>query len=268
MRVRFWGVRGSVPWATDGSVATGSNTPCLHLHDDASGASLILDAGTGLVGLAAHGLPAPGAFTILLSHYHWDHVQGLPFFGPCFHPGSRIVVAGPALDTVGPGWLSTMFAAPHFPVPLPALASAPSSAFVEPGTFHLGGFEVRALRLNHPGGAFAYRVTGAAGDLVYATDHEFGDQKIDEALAAFVTNAAEIVMDAHYTPEELPHARGRGHGSWQQCVTLAASARVGRVWLFHHKPGRTDEEIAAMERAAIRVLPGVAAAREGFEFTV
>ena len=268
MRVRFWGVRGSVPWTNGRSAATGSNTPCLELDDEASGGSLILDAGTGLVGLGEAVQRQPGPFTILLSHYHWDHVQGLPFFGPCFRQRVEIGVAGPAFGTAGPGWLSSLFDAPHFPVPLRALPSAPVATFVKAGTFRLGGFAIRAIRLNHPGGSFAYRIAGSAGDLVYATDHEFGERDIDTALAEFSSNAAAIVMDAHYTPEELPHVSGRGHGSWEQCVQLAASAHVGHVWLFHHKPGRTDEEIATMERAARQVHSGVRVAREGIEFKV
>lgn len=268
MRVRFWGVRGSVPWATGRSAATGSNTPCLEIHDVASGAALILDAGTGLVGVGEALRRPSRPVHILLSHYHWDHVQGLPFFGPCFHPGAEIRVAGPAFATTGPAWLPRLFEAPHFPVPFGALPSAPAATFVEPGLFGFGGFTIRAIRLNHPGGSFAYRIAGSAGDLVYATDHEFGDRDADAALAAFASNAAAIVMDAHYTPDELPHARGRGHGSWEQCVRLAASAHIGHVWLFHHKPGRTDEEIAAIEKAARQVYSGVTAAREGVEFTV
>jgi phosphoribosyl 1,2-cyclic phosphodiesterase len=268
MRVRFWGVRGSVPWAGNGSTAIGSNTPCLHLQDEASGASLILDAGTGLVGVGERTASPAGSFTILLSHYHWDHVQGLPFFAPLFRPGSRVVVAGPPLLTVGPGWLSTLFDAPHFPVPISDLGSAPEATFVEPGTFRVGGFEVRALRLHHPGGSFAYRIAGSSGDLVYATDHEFGDRRTDETLAAFASGAAAVVMDAHYTPEELPSAIGRGHGSWRQCVDLAASAGVGHLWLFHHKPGRTDDEIMAIEQAARRLMPAASAAREGLDFTL
>jgi phosphoribosyl 1,2-cyclic phosphodiesterase len=249
-------------------MGTGTNTPCLQLRDDASGASLILDAGTGLVGYGERATAEPAAHAILLSHYHWDHVQGLPFFSPCFRPGSQISVVGPALGSAGAEWLSTLFGTPHFPVSLHSLPSPPQASFVEPGAFHLGGFHVRALRLNHPGGAFAYRITGASGDLVYATDHEFGDPEVDEALARFVSHAAALVIDAHYTPEELPRARGRGHGSWVQGVALAAASAVGHVWLFHHKPGRTDDEIAAMEHAARLVLPGTSAAREGREFTV
>ncbi len=268
MRVRFWGVRGSVPWTSGRSPATGSNTPCLEIVDEASGESLILDAGTGLVGLGEAVQREPGPFTILLSHYHWDHVQGLPFFGPCFRQGVEISVAGPAFGTAGPAWLSSLFAAPHFPVPLQALPSAPIPTFVAAGAFRLRGFSIRAIRLNHPGGSLAYRIAGRSGDLVYATDHEFGDRDTDAALAEFASNAAAIVMDAHYTPEELPHVSGRGHGSWEQCVQLAALAHVGHVWLFHHKPGRTDEEIATIERTARRMHAGVTAAREGGEFCV
>ena len=107
----------------------------------------------------------------------------------------------------------------------------------------IGGFDVSAIPLNHPGGAFAYRVRGQTGDLVYATDHEFGDPAFDEPLAEFARGAAALVLDAHFTPEELPAHRGWGHSHWRQCAEFAGRVDAGGLWLFHHKPGRTDEAL-------------------------
>ena len=153
-------------------------------------------------------------------------------------------------------------------MPLAELASPPTISLVESTAFNIGGFDVSALRLTHPGGAFAYRIQGAAGDLVYATDHEFGDDEADESLAAFALNAAAVVLDAHYTPDELPAYKGRGHGSWRQCAQFASACGAGHLWLFHHKPGRTDQELTEIEAGARRVFPATTVARERAEFTL
>jgi len=130
------------------------------------------------------------------------------------------------------------------------------------------GFGVRALALNHPGGALAYRIAGPAGDLVYATDHEFGDPAFDEPLAAFVSGASAVVLDAHFTPDETPRYRGWGHGDWRQCAEFAAAHDIGALYLFHHKPGRTDDELAAIETAARAIFPATHTAREGHTFAI
>lgn len=266
MRVRFWGVRGSAPWSTAESARTGSNTPCVQLSD--GDASLILDAGTGLVGLG-HALGEPRRpVTLLLSHYHWDHVQGIPFFAPLFQPGWSVSVIGPAFDRLRPDWLRGLFAAPHFPLTLMDLPSQPSFSTVDPGPFAAAGFTVTAHHLMHPGGCFAYRIRGAHGDLVYATDHEFGHAATDASLAEFVNGASALILDAHYTPEELPLMSGRGHGSWQQCAEFAAAARVEHLWLFHHKPGRTDDALELSAQHARRIFPATRLAVEGTEFVV
>lgn len=266
MRVRFWGVRGSVPWATAESSGTGSNTPCVEVSE--GDATIVLDAGTGVTGFAESLGVTRRPVTVLLSHYHWDHVQGFPFFAPFFQPGWCTTIIGPAFDRVRPDWLSSLFAAPHFPVTFAELPSRPSVSFVDPEPFNAGGFPVEAARLCHPGGAFAYRITGASGDLVYATDHEFGDAVTDAALARFASGAAGLIMDAHFTPDELPPMGGRGHSSWRQCAEFAAACGVRRLWLFHHKPGRPDAEIRIIEDQARRVFPATTAAFEGLECTV
>jgi phosphoribosyl 1,2-cyclic phosphodiesterase len=268
MRVRFWGVRGSVPWFTHQSAGYGSNTSCVEIRDERSDRLLILDAGTGIVGISQALGAVPRAVPILLSHYHWDHVQGLPFVTQFFQPGWEMSIAGPPLPGVDASWPSLLFGPPHFPVPFAALASPPAVSFVESASFTIGAFAVRALSLTHPGGSFAYRVLGKSGDLVYATDHEFGDDQADENLAAFALNAGAVILDAHYTPDELPGCTGRGHASWRQCARFASACGAGHLWLFHHKPGRTDQDLVAIEADARRVFPATTVAREQAEFTL
>jgi ribonuclease BN (tRNA processing enzyme) len=118
----------------------------------------------------------------------------------------------------------------------------------------VSGFEIDALPLNHPGGCLAYRIKGATGDFVYATDHEFGNPAFDEPLAEFAKGASAIVLDAHFTPEELPQHRGWGHSDWRQCTEFAAANGIGGLWLFHHKPGRSDQALADIRVEAQKIF--------------
>ncbi len=263
MRVRFWGVRGSVPWAIPAAIGHGCNTPCLEVEDEATGAVVVFDAGSGIVGLGEALGTQPRDVTIVLTHYHWDHLQGLPFFNPLYVPGCRVQVFAPAFESHDPEWVSTIFRSPFFPVPHERLPNRPIVELIEPGELRVGGLEISAHPLNHPGGAFAYRIRGMTGDLVYATDHEFGDPEIDEALADFCRDAAAVVLDAHFTPEELPRHRGWGHSDWRQCAEFAHACNAGGLWLFHHKPGRTDEQLVRIRSDARRVFSAAETASEG-----
>ncbi len=269
MRVRFWGVRGSVPWATADSIGHGCNTPCIEIRDDRTGARLILDAGSGIVGVGQSLRKTPHAIPILFTHYHWDHTQGLPFFEPFYASGWTPSIWAPAFKGVSLEWVETIFESPYFPVPFDQLPNRPTVTLVRPGrSVEIGGFRVSAQPLSHPGGAFAYRIHGDTGDLVYATDHEFGDEWLDEELAAFCTDAAALISDAHFTPAELPRHVGWGHASWHQVSSFAARCGVGHLWLFHHKPGRTDVELAAIELQARLVFTPTTAAKEGISFEI
>lgn len=267
MRARFWGVRGSVPWATPSSIGHGCNTPCIEVRNERTGGMLVLDAGSGIVGLGeALGGP-PRAVPILLTHYHWDHLQGLPFFGTFYQTGWTPTIWAPVLQHIDVAFVDTIFQSPFFPIPVDHLPSRPGVQLIQPGEIEVEGFRIRVQPLTHPGGAFAYRITGDAGDLVYATDHEFGNPEVDEALAAFCSKAHAVILDAHFTPEELPARKGWGHGSWRQCTDFASAVSAGQLWLFHHKPGRNDEELAAIQTQARRLFPATTAAGEGDEIS-
>lgn len=262
MRLRLWGVRGSVPWASAPCIGHGCNTPCVELVTE-DGSRLILDAGSGLVGLTDVLTREPAKVAVLLTHYHWDHLHGLPFFAPLYVPDSSPMIWAPAINDLNGGWLGTMFTSPFFPVPYEALPSRPTIERIDVGHHAIGAFRVRAIRLNHPGGAFAYRIQGTTSDVVYATDHELGNPAIDEPLAEFVRGAGLLIFDSHFTPEESPTHRNWGHSHWAEVATFAASASVDRLWLFHHKPGRTDIELTEIEAAARKIHPHTDAAAEG-----
>ena len=270
MQIRFWGVRGSVPSATPGSIGYGCNTACIEVHEPESGGFLILDAGSGIVGLGETLRGSPRSVPILLSHYHWDHLLGLPFFTPFFRRGWTPTIWAPDLNGAKPEWLKRLFDQPFFTVPYRELTSPPALMLMPAGgrEHEIGRFKVSVHPLTHPGGAFAYRVHGAGSDLVYATDHEFGDSDADQRLAAFAVNAAAVVVDAHFTPEELPAHKGWGHSSWRQAAEFALAVNAGQLWLFHHKPGRTDAELDDLEAQARTVFPATTVAREGAVFEV
>jgi phosphoribosyl 1,2-cyclic phosphodiesterase len=205
---------------------------------------------------------------ILLSHYHWDHLQGLPFFAPLYRPGFTMTLYAPSLEAYDAGWAQKIFDSPFFPLPFDRLPVPPSIQIIEPTALTIGPFEITALELNHPGGALAYRIKGDAGDLVYASDHEMGRLDVDRELVRFMRGASAAIVDAHFTPdEELAH-RGWGHSTWAGAVDLATQAGVDRLWLFHHKPGRSDVELWEIVEQARERFANTQAAGEGDTFTV
>jgi|SoiMethySBSTD1v2_1073268.scaffolds.fasta_scaffold132905_2 phosphoribosyl 1,2-cyclic phosphodiesterase len=269
MRVTFRGVRGSVPWAVPEGIVHGCNTPCLEVHDPSTGAVLILDAGSGIAGVQPSRLsPDAARVSLLLTHYHWDHLLGLPFFATLYDVRQKLTIHTPTLEAHDPSWLETIFRSPFFPVPYERLPNRPDVDMVSTGVVPVPGFAIAAVALNHPDGCLAYRIKGASGDFVYATDHEFGNPAFDEPLAAFAHGAAGIVLDAHFTPDERPHHQGWGHSDWRQCAEFAARNGIGRLWLFHHKPGRADRELEDIRDEARKIFPATDTAREEVSFEI
>jgi phosphoribosyl 1,2-cyclic phosphodiesterase len=268
MRIRFWGVRGSVPWVTPLAIRHGCNTPCIEITDEQSREMLIIDAGSGIVGLGESLGTDECRVPILLSHYHWDHVQGLPFFGPLYRQGSVATVHAPWLDGHDASVARRIFDAPFFPLDLDSLPAPPRIQSLGSASFGIGPFDIATMRLNHPGGALAFRITGRNGTFVYASDHELGRKEIDRELTEFLAGASAAILDAHFTPDEEPAHRGWGHSSWAGAVSLGLDAGVKRLFLFHHKPGRTDDELDEIERQARRRFPDTFVAVEGDTFTV
>ena len=270
MRVKFRGVRGSVPWSVPEGIIHGCNTPCLEIFDERNNGILILDAGSGIVGVAPSTLcVTPCPVSLVLTHYHWDHLLGLPFFATLYQPGWDLTIHTPTLESHDPAWLDTMFKSPFFPVPYERLPNKPRIVMVDAGTVtNIPGFEVSALNLNHPGGALAYRIKGTSGDFVYATDHEFGNPEGDEPLADFARGASVLVLDAHFTPDEIGMHKGWGHSDWRQCAEFAAAAGAKKLYLFHHKPGRTDQALSDIRDEARKVFAGTETAAEETFFDI
>jgi phosphoribosyl 1,2-cyclic phosphodiesterase len=264
LTVRFFGVRGSI--ATPGAEMTaGGNTSCLEVR--AGDTRIILDAGTGLRVLGNEQMARGGRHaTILLSHLHWDHVSGLPFFTPMYVPGHRIEIAsGPNGVMPLEQAMRELFRAPFFPVEFDDLGGTVSMRELRANErFTIGDITVTMARLNHPDPVYGYRLEHAGQSIVYATDTEHFSC-VDPTLRALASGADILIYDAQYTPDEYPSKVGWGHSTWQAGAELARAAAVPQLVLFHHDPMRNDAQLAALESAARAALPGTIAAREGLE---
>ncbi|AKT44034.1 MBL fold metallo-hydrolase [Chondromyces crocatus] len=268
MQIKFWGVRGSIASPGPETAGVGGNTSCVEVRCGST--RFILDAGTGIRKLGDE-LLTEGTVraTLLLSHLHWDHIQGLPFFVPAYLPSARIEVVG---TTHGVGTLrdtlANQMAAPNFPVRLEDLGAEIAYREVRPGqVFDIDDVKVRVAKLNHPGGVLAYRLDHAGKSVVYATDTEHY-ACVDPALRSLAEGADVLIYDAQYTPEEYRGERGRsrvgwGHSTYVAGAELARAAGVGTFVLFHHDPSRNDAAVDDIERMTRQLFPSSLAAKEG-----
>ncbi|MGH8094209.1 MAG: response regulator [Chthoniobacterales bacterium] len=294
-RVKFWGVRGSIPVPGSSTVGYGGNTSCVEVRGD--GEIIILDAGSGMrelgIALEEEFGDQPIRPTLLISHTHWDHIQGLPFFLPAYSQKNSLRVLGyegarAGLATVLAGQMETSF----FPVSLRDMPSAISIEELKEMEFSIGKVKVQARFVNHPGICVGYRLTTSNGSIAYLPDNEpydilklrearLGKSNFDEArayaddarskLVGFLRHTDILIIDAQYTDEEYEAKVGWGHGSLSSVVSLALDAEVRKLFLFHHDPNHDDKMIDNMvEAARMLVLESgkpieVEAAREGAE---
>lgn len=269
--VRFWGVRGSIPSPGKRTTGVGGNTSCVEVR--AGDQILVFDMGTGLrslgEALVQEKAGGPIEATIFVSHYHWDHIQGLPFFGPGFAPRNRFSLYGPSRNGEGiREVLSRQMVAPYFPVPLEALrAKLTFKQIRSGGKVKLGAATVTARELFHPGGVFSYRVDLGRKSVVYATDFEHGTAA-DADLVEFARGADCLIIDAQYTPDEYAGKNGLsrvgwGHSTWREAAAFAEAAGVKTLALFHHDPTRSDAGVGELARLAAKGFSGTTmAARE------
>ena len=257
LTLTFWGTRGSIPTPGPTTVRYGGNTSCVELRTD-DGWLVILDAGTGIRELGRSLLErhdgAPIEGDIFLTHAHWDHIQGIPFFAPLFRKGNRFTIWGSrslqtSIDRVVRDQMSPVV----FPVSFQQLEARIEFRELSEERHAGHGYEVSAMAVRHPGGALGYRFSSGnaeGGALVYVSDNELSpDARYEdspgwrERLVEFVRGASVLVHDTMYTAGEYGSYVGWGHSTHDQAVELALDARVQRLVLFHHRPERSDEEV-------------------------
>ena len=283
--VTFWGTRGSIPTPGAHTARYGGNTPCVAVEGPGGGL-VILDAGTGIRGLGVELVAKQNGAVkveILLSHAHWDHIQGLPHFKPFFAPGNTVRIWGTRQGTASlEAILRQQMDPAVFPVPLDALSAQLTVQQVEPGEFVVGNFRVRAMKLRHPGTTLGFRLTPVKGgpSLGYVTDNELGQGGHYEVagnwrrdFVRFLEGVDVLIHDAMYTPAELEAHRGWGHSTYEEAVALAQDAGAARLVLFHHEPEHSDEAMDALVKAARAYAKSgrpveVLAAQEGMQVTL
>jgi len=268
VRLRFWGVRGSTPTPQVENLTFGGNTSCVEIRT-AANESIILDAGSGIRKLGqclmkeAAGKPLD--IKLFLTHFHWDHIQGLPFFAPIYGPPNRVSfytgVPGRPLQEV----LEGQMAKPYFPVDFDQVAAKREFNVIEPGgSVETGGMKVIPFPLNHPQNATGYRVEVDGAVIVYATDYEHGNAKLDDTLRRYADGADILICDAQYAPSEYETHKGWGHSTWLNGVHVARDCRVRQLFLFHHDPTHDDQHMMRITEDSRMQFENTTAAWEGF----
>jgi len=258
-------VRGSVPAPGFTTQRYGGNTPCVEVR--CGERRIILDAGSGMrpLGDSLRDAGGPIEADVLLSHYHYDHLQGLPFFAPLAEPGNRFTFHGPRREgrSVRDA-LEGQMVPPYFPVTLDQVARAQIEFLtIEPGEpFSIGPVRIASAELEHPGGNLGYRLEFGGRSVVYATDVEHTEVPSD-ALIELARGADLLLHDAMYTGPEYEVRKGWGHSTWGGALATAEAAQVKRLVLFHHDPARDDRSLDALLRRVQRSFPQTLAAREG-----
>jgi phosphoribosyl 1,2-cyclic phosphodiesterase len=277
-KLSFWGVRGSTPTVDPATWRYGGNTPCLELTAP-DGTQFILDCGTGLRVLGSRWTaPSAGSIPagvrnpethILVTHYHWDHIQGVPFFTPLYSENNAFHFYSFRSKHLGRDSLKQVFetqmATPYFPVNMSAMTAR--KKFMEIGggdSFTVGENKVTARYINHPQGCLGFRIETPGGIVVYATDNEPGDPELDAQLRELAAGADIFINDAQYTPEQLATTRkGWGHSSWREGVKVAREVGAKTLVLFHHDPDSADRTVDGLLRQAREEFDSVFAASEG-----
>ncbi len=273
MRVRFWGVRGSTPTPQRDNLVYGGNTSCVEVRTDTD-EILIFDGGTGirLLGKAleqefdgsrirAH---------VFFSHFHIDHIQGLPFFTPLYSEENHFTFyfAGRRDANLVMDALAGIMANPYFPVDMSKLPCIRDYIDLIEGTFRVADTTILVKKLNHPQGCVGYRITQGDKVIAYCTDVERGPEWSENNFRVLAQDADCLIVDAQFTPDEYPSKIGWGHSTWKQSVESGCEANAKQIVLFHHDPYHNDTAIDSILEEASKLHPNVIAAREGLEVPV
>lgn len=264
-RVTFWGVRGSLPVPGPATVKYGGNTSCVQV--EIGRRLFIMDAGTGIYHLGQYLIRTREKVKgdIFISHTHWDHIQGFPFFAPAFVKGNHFTVYGQSkVNSHFADLMKGQMTYQHFPVSLSEMGSTIDFHELYSGAeLDLGdGIQLRTVHTNHPNGSLAYRLDHEGRSCCYVTDTEHYSY-VDSKLCKFIENADLVIYDCNYTDEEYPLFLGYGHSTWQEGIKLMESSGAKKLVLFHHDKSRSDEDMEKLENEARERYLNCLAAREG-----
>ncbi|MGE5379431.1 MAG: MBL fold metallo-hydrolase [Methylocystaceae bacterium] len=275
MKVIFWGVRGSRAVPGPDTVIFGGNTPCVEVQ--AGGKTIIFDSGTGICNLGNQLVKKGGVdVDIFITHTHWDHIQGFPFFTPAFIKGNSIRVYGQGkVERSFAELMRFQMEHPHFPVSIDDMGAEISFNDLDSyDQIDLGdGVMVSCAPNNHPNGCISYRVDYAGKSCCYVTDTEHYSI-VDPHLKEFAQGTNMVIYDSNFTDEEYAGPAGYqtkvgwGHSTWREGIRLVRAAEADTLVLFHHATHRTDDEMLVIEQQAIEEYPHCVAAREGMEIII
>src|SRR4029450_859475 len=295
-RLKFWGTRGSISVPGHGTLRYGGNTTCVEVRAD--GEIIVLDAGSGVrslgIALEKEFPSQPIKLSLLITHAHWDHIQGLPFFAPVYEKKNEIRVRGyDGVDTTFGEIMAEPMKAPFFPIAMRELSAKIDIKKLTEMEFSTGKVQVRARFVNHPGVCAGYRLLTSAGSIAFLPHHDpyrclhsakSNDMTPEQAkktateertsLVEFLKGSDILILDAQYTDAEYETHVGWGHGSVSSAVSLALDAEVRRLLLFHHAPSHDDAMVDAMVDEARRLIREsgkdleVDGAREGEELVL
>lgn len=256
MRVTFYGVRGSVPTPGPSTVRYGGNTSCVEVRL-ADGSILVLDAGTGIreLGKILNRSKLPDVIHLLVTHSHWDHIIGAPFFGPLWRKDANVRIytfSDTAFDRFsGP----VLFDGEHFPVQYDAIPATLERVHEPSGKLRIGSAMISRVALNHPGGSDGFRIDDDGGaSMCFLTDNELrppGEPRTSlTELAKFASGAGLVIHDAQYLPQDMPLKHGWGHSLVGDVLELAKESETARLALYHHEPERADDDLDVIDRDA------------------
>ncbi len=299
MKIKFWGVRGSIPTPGKKTIRYGGNTPCLEVRPDDE-TLLILDAGTGISSFGDYLMESnqPVRAHVLLTHTHWDHIQGLPFFHPANQEGNEFTIIGSNHNSVPlQKIISDQMRSMYFPLQFEELKEKINFQVLEEETITIGATTIETRYVNHPGYTLGFRITHGGKSLVYISDNEpFSKEQSDSSLnkvekpvvdlfkqvggnpnsriVDFARDADILIHDSMFTPSEYKQKEFWGHSDYRFALDIAVQARANTLILFHHGPHHTDEDVDTIVENCRKELenkpykPDCIAAAEGLEISL
>jgi phosphoribosyl 1,2-cyclic phosphodiesterase len=271
--IKFYGTRGSIPICDPKFHEFGGNTTCIALTRKNAGRISIFDAGTGIRDCGKYineHYPDQKDIFITFSHFHWDHIQGFPFFDPAYNPEKVLNILAMGKDhqfTDLQEIFATQMQEVYFPVALDSMGSRFNFLLWENNQLASDEVDLRTIRQNHPGGSYGYRITTERKVIVICTDIEHG-HSINPDIVDFARDADLLIHEAQYTTEELETHRGWGHSSFDQAIEVAEQAGAKRLIMTHHDPDHNDEFLSKIEKKCQDRFKDCELAREGVEFGV